>query len=66
MDNAFKTALYPGYTTGQLRALAPNAGVKSWDMYAEIGRRERVAMGEVDAMTPGERLIHFSRIRNAA
>jgi len=66
MDNAFKTAPYSGYTIGQLRVMAAKGSDNAPIMLAEIARRERVAMGEVEVMTPGERLIHFSRIRNAA
>lgn len=56
-DAAFKTALYPGYTTQQLREWAPSRpeGVRR-QMEAEIARRERRDAVDVSVMTDGERL----------
>ncbi|RWC28144.1 MAG: hypothetical protein EOS70_27935 [Mesorhizobium sp.] len=58
-DAAFKTAAYPGLTTGQLRDAVMNK--RNDAMEAEIARRERVAVGDVSVMTDGERLRHFRK-----
>ncbi|TIW56699.1 MAG: hypothetical protein E5V54_11310 [Mesorhizobium sp.] len=56
MDNAFKTAPFAAYTTKQLQ-IAIVAGSQASDrMHAEIARRARVEAGDVEVMTPGERL----------
>ncbi|RUU95885.1 hypothetical protein EOB36_31380 [Mesorhizobium sp. M6A.T.Cr.TU.017.01.1.1] len=57
-DSAFKTAAYPGYSTGQLRDMVLNK--RNDMMEAEIARRERVAAGDITVMTDGERL-RFAR-----
>jgi hypothetical protein len=56
-DAAFKTGKYPAYTTNQLREFV-TAGQGNDVMFAEIARREKVAAGDWDAMTDGERLRH--------
>ncbi|MDX8492895.1 hypothetical protein RFN29_15055 [Mesorhizobium sp. VK22B] len=57
MDSAFKTAPYGAYTTDQLRRMEKEAtDATAIVMQGEIARRERVAAGDVDSMTPGERL----------
>lgn len=55
MDNAFKTAPYPGYTTDELRHMLrtrPGCG----PIMDEIYRREKVLAGDMSVMTAGERL----------
>lgn len=55
-DAAFATAAYPGYTLAELVAFVVEGRDTTGKMLAEIARRERVAKGDVSAMTPGERL----------
>lgn len=58
-DAAFPTAMYPAYTTNELRdrVADPELGAITRDlMEREIARRELVAAGDVSVMTPGERL----------
>ncbi len=75
-DAAFPTGAYPGYTTAELLHFVERwrntmqtdilvgdvhlHAAKVEVMQNEIIRRERVAEGDVSAMTPGERL-HFNR-----
>ena len=56
MDSGFKTAPYSGYTTDQLRQMVSKPSAKARDMWAEIGRREAVAAGDMSCATAGERL----------
>jgi sporulation-control protein spo0M len=58
MDSAFATAAYSGYTTDELRQMVSRPSANARAMWAEIDRRERVANGDVSAMTAGERLRH--------
>lgn len=60
MDSAFPSARYPGYSIEELRAKAA-AGTAGDLMLAEIQRRERVEAGDMDAMTPGERLAFVKK-----
>lgn len=59
-DAAFKTGAYPAYTIDELKAFVAEGREPSIAaaMTAEIARRDRVAAGDVSAMTPGERLRH--------
>lgn len=64
-DSAFKTAAYPGLTTEQLKAAyIKNAaiignGAIAEKMQAELDRRFAVSLGDISAMTAGERLRHY-------
>jgi hypothetical protein len=60
MDNAFRTAPYPAYTTMQLLIFIKepqqlNAATVA-KMQAEVDRRARVDAGDRSVMTPSERL----------
>lgn len=62
-DAAFATARYVGYTTAELKeftAVPWLVSALTLDEYkameAEIVRRAKVSIGDVTAMTPGERL----------
>jgi hypothetical protein len=63
-DSAFKTAMYPAYTTAELLASVERKKADGYapmdyaGMVAEIKRRELVAAGDVSVMTAGERLRH--------
>lgn len=65
-DAAFKTGAYPAYTIDELKAFVAQVREPSIAavMTAEIARRERVAAGDISAMTPGERLRHSKRARH--
>lgn len=60
MDSAFEAGKYPGYTLEQLRSWVAE-GRGNDVVLAEIDRRERAAAGDVEAMTPGERLQWVKR-----
>lgn len=61
-DSAFKSAPFSGYTSREmLESISknrPSALIKEL-MLEEIGRREKVAAGDVSVMFPAERL-HFN------
>lgn len=73
MDAAFKTAAYPGLTNEELKAAVRKVNdallangpmdaevtAKVIAMNEELDRRDRVAAGDVSAMTAGERLRHY-------
>jgi len=56
-DAAFKTAMYPAYTTTQLQVMAANCTTDARaKMEAELLRRAKRDAGDVSVMTDGERL----------
>ncbi|MEI9402324.1 hypothetical protein [Mesorhizobium argentiipisi] len=58
-DTAFKSAPYASYTTIELARAADAPRLSTAErirMLDEISRRERVEAGDMDSMTPGERL----------
>ncbi len=71
MDNAFKTASYPGYTTNELRNMVSEGNIGTEfnpeaknKIREEIARREKAALGDTSVMTHGERL-RFARTGKA-
>lgn len=56
-DAAFKTAMYPAYTTAQLQVMAAECTTDAKPkMEAELVRRAKRDAGDVSVMTDGERL----------
>jgi hypothetical protein len=76
MDAAFKTAAFPGLTSDELKAsvrkandallangpMDANVTAKIIAMNTELDRRDRVAAGDVSAMTAGERLRYYKEM----
>ena len=56
---------FPGLTVDELRAAIANGSPRADAMAAEIDRRARVAAGDIDAMTAGERLRFVKAQRGA-
>jgi redox-sensitive bicupin YhaK (pirin superfamily) len=59
-DAAFKTARYPAYSNTELETFIASGRDEFGYMADELGRRKRVAAGDMSSMTAGERL-RYSR-----
>ncbi len=60
MDVAFGPGGFPGFTTRELMLFIMDGRDANGEMRIEIERRNRVAAGDFEAMTHGERL-RYSR-----